>query len=422
MPHQREVVITGLGVVCPLGVGRGPFWSALEAGQSGIRAVPEFVDLDVPFRIAGMIPGFEPKEYVQPRKTLKVMSGEIQAGYSAAVLAMQDAGLAKGSVDPERLGVVLGSELLYGELEEMREAYRHCVVEGEFHSELWAEHAMKDMFPLWMLKYLPNMAACHIGIAHDARGPNNSIVQGGASSLLAFIEATQAILRGHADVMITGGSGSTCSINAITFRRWDHLTKWTGAPQESPRPFDARRDGTVLAEGAGVLILESREHAQKRNAKILASVLGGGNRFEPPVAGQVRQGTAIAASIHATLNSAKIAADDLGFVSAAACGTVTGDALEAQAIRRTLGDVPVTAPKSYFGDLGAGSGAVELVASVLALAAGSVPPTLNFAQPDAACPINVLQGEMTKIEKRTAIALSQSDTGQAAAVALAAAS
>ena len=189
MPQSREVVITGLGAVCPLGVGREAVWASLLAGRSGVRPIVEFVGKNLPFRYAGLIEGFEPKEYVQPRKTLKVMSSEIQAAYSAAMLALQDAGLAKDAVTPERLGVVLGSEMLYGELSELADTYRNCIVDGVFHHELWAEQVMKNLFPLWMLKYLPNMAACHIGIAIDARGPNNSIVEGGVSSLLAFLEA-----------------------------------------------------------------------------------------------------------------------------------------------------------------------------------------------------------------------------------------
>ena len=145
MPQSREVVITGLGAVCPLGVGREAVWASLLAGRSGVRPIVEFVGKNLPFRYAGLIEGFEPKEYVQPRKTLKVMSSEIQAAYSAAMMALQDAGLAKDTVTPERLGVVLGSEMLYGELSELADTYRNCIVDGVFHHELWAEQVMKNL-------------------------------------------------------------------------------------------------------------------------------------------------------------------------------------------------------------------------------------------------------------------------------------
>jgi 3-oxoacyl-[acyl-carrier-protein] synthase II len=420
MPQSREVVVTGLGAVSPLGIGRSAVWASLSAGRSGVRLVPEFAGLDIPFRYAGLIEGFEPKEYVQPRKTLKVMSGEMQAAYSAAVLALQDAGLAKHTVPSERLGVVLGSEMLYGELPELADAYRHCMVAGVFHQELWAEQAMKNLFPLWMLKYLPNMAACHIGIASDARGPNNSIVEGGASSLLAFLEASQAIVRGHADVMICGGSGSSATLGALTFRGWKHLSQWKGPADETPRPFDARRDGTILGEGSGMFILEAREHAEARGAKILARLLGGSQLFEASGAGMPRRGTAIAGTIMGALAQAKIGPHDVDFVSASASGSVEADAVEAQAIERTLGRVPVTAFKSYFGDTGAGSGALELVAGILALENGRLPPTKNYSQPDQACPVHVVRDEPLPLEQGAVmIALNQSTTGQAAAVILA---
>ncbi|MFN0021078.1 MAG: beta-ketoacyl-[acyl-carrier-protein] synthase family protein [Pirellulaceae bacterium] len=418
MPHSREVVVTGLGAVCPLGVGREAVWASLLAGRSGVRPIPSFAGSPLPFRFAGLIEGFEPKEYVQPRKTLKVMSSEIQAAYSAAMLALQDAGLAKDAVAPERLGVVLGSEMLYGELPELADAYRNCLVEGVFRCELWAEQAMKNLFPLWMLKYLPNMAACHIGIASDARGPNNSVVEGGVSSLLAFLEASQMILRGHADVMICGGVGATVSTGAIAFRGHEHLTNWQGPPDETPRPFDSRRDGTVVGEGSGMYILEAREHAEARGAKILARILGGSQLFEPAVAGRPMQGTAIAGTITAALAQVKLQPRDIGFVSANASGSVEGDAMEAQAIERTLGGVPVTAFKSYCGDIGAGSGSVELVASILALHKRSVPITKNYSQPDKACPVNVVKDELLPLKKSTVMALNQSATGQAAAVIL----
>ncbi|MEX2027606.1 MAG: beta-ketoacyl synthase N-terminal-like domain-containing protein, partial [Pirellulaceae bacterium] len=358
------------------------------AGASGIDLLPDFAGADLPFRIGGLIKNFDAKEYVQPRKTLKVMCGEIQAAFAASVLAMQDAGLAKGAVDPDRLGVVLGSEMLYGDLLEMSDAYRHSLADGRFTAADWVTHAMRDLFPLWMLKYLPNMAACHIGIANDARGPNNSIIQGGVSSLLAVIEASYVLLRGHGDVMIAGGSGSGVSTSALTFRGWSYLSQSKGPPNQSPRPFDVQRDGTALGEGSACLVLESREHAQRRGAKVLARVAGFASRFEtPPI-----RGGAIGSAITAALRQADVATGDVGHVNAHAAGSVELDAIEAQAIRETLGDVPVTAPKSFFGDLGAGSGAVELVASVLALAEGRVPRTLNYEQADPRCPVNVVRG------------------------------
>jgi len=231
------------------------------------------------------------------------------------------------------------------------------------------------------------------------------------------LEASQAIIRGHADVMLCGGSGSSINLGALTFRGHKHLSQWRGPPDETPRPFDTRRDGTVPGEGAAMYILEAREHAEARGAKILARFLGGSQFFEPAVASQPRRGTAISGTIAAALEQAKLQPSDVGFVSASASG-VLGDAVEAQAIERTLGRVPVTAFKSYFGDTGAGSGSIELVAAVLALQNGLVPPTRNYSQPDKACPVNVVQDKPQALEKSVLVALNQSPTGQAATVVL----
>jgi 3-oxoacyl-[acyl-carrier-protein] synthase II len=418
MSSPHDVVITGLGLVTPLGIGHDAFWTAIEAGRSGIDVLPEFVSTELPFRVGARLKGFDPKNYVQPRKTIKVMCGEIQAGYSAAMLAMQDAGLEKGAVAPDRLGVVLGSEVLYGEIEEISDVYRRCADDGRFEFSRWGGFVFKDLYPLWMLKYLPNMAACHISIAHDARGPNNSIVQGGASSLLAIGEAMMVIERGLADAMIAGGSGASVSFNSLPFRGWEQLSKWPGDPAGASRPFDAQRSGMVPGEGSGAFVLESREHAELRGAKILARLAGFASRFEPVRTGQRLQGTAIRQSIQAALAAAKLTAADVGHVNAHGESSVKHDRVEAQAIRDTLGNTPVTALKSYFGDLGAGSGAVEMAASVLALVHGRVPPTLNYETPDPACPIHVVRGGPLTGAKPAAVVLNQSSTGQAAAVVL----
>lgn len=422
-----DVVITGVGVVSPLGVGREAFWTALDTGQSGVSEFPNLAAADLPFRHAGMIKGFDAKLYVQPRKTIKLMCSEIQAGFSASMLAMQDAGLEKGSVAPDRLGVVLGSEMLYGEVDEMIDVYRHCCPGGEngsggdgtrFRFDQWGTHVFKDLYPLWLLKYLPNMAACHVSIAHDARGPNNSIVEGGVSSLLAIMEAATVIRRGHADVMIAGGSGSYMTFSCLPFRGWNHLSKWAGDAAKASRPFDSRRAGVVPGEGAAALILERREHAQARGATILSTIRGYASRLEPLQRGQPRTGMAIRNSIAAALSNAQVKPSDVGHVNAHGQGSIEHDRMEAQAIRDTLGNTPVTAPKSYFGDLNAGSGAVEIAASVLGLAKRRIPRTLNYEEPDPACPINVIHGESLAIENPLAIKLSQSTTGQAAVIVL----
>jgi len=218
--------------------------------------------------------------------------------------------------------------------------------------------------------------------------------------------------------MIAGGAGSR--IHPASWIRGEvfGLSKQSDDPATASRPLDARRDGTVNGEGAGALILETRTHAEARGAKILANILGYAGTFEPRRNGQAVQGTAIRHAIHGALHDAEAEASDIGHVNANASGTRQGDAVEAQAIADVLGDVPVTAPKSYFGALGAGTGAVELAVSLLALNEGAVAPTLNYEHPDPECPVNVVHGAALECEKRTALVLNDAHFGQAMAMVL----
>lgn len=419
MNASPEVVITGLGVVSPIGIGIAAFGEALRAGRSAVEPLSPYAELGMEPHIAARVHDFDPEKYVH-RKTLKVMSREIQSAYAATDLALKDAGLAKGAVDPDRIGIVLGSEMLYGKIDELADAFRHCTADNQFHFEQWGKVAMHDIFPLWMLKYLPNMAACHVGIAHDARGPNNTITQGENSSLMAIMEAASYIQRGLADVAIAGGTGSRLSEAAVPFRGMADVSTSIADPRTISRPFDAQRTGMVIGEGAGSLVLESRGHAEKRGAKILARIAGFASRTE---AGHREKmtGLSIANAIRGALQMAKLEPAEIGHVNANGMSTLRDDRIEAQAIRQMLDDVPVTALKSYFGYVGAGCGAIELAASVLALNSGEIPPTLNYETPDPQCNIRVVHGEPLKGRAPVAIKLNHTPIGQAVALVIAAA-
>ncbi len=418
MSEASQIVITGIGVVSPIGIGIEPFWKSLHEGTSGVRLDSRLQGTEMPVRFGGEIIDFDGKLYVTPRKSLKVMSREIQIAFSAAAMATQQAGITSEALEPDRFGVVFGSEMSYGPPEELIDVYQHCKVDGKIDPGLWPEQAMRKNFPLWMLKFLPNMAACHIGIAYDARGPNNSITHGDVSSLLAMTEALHIIRRGHADVMIVGGFGARLNLTQLQYRGDANLSHRENDPAAASRPFDADRDGMVNGDGAGALVLERREHAERRGATVLATVRGVGDSFEPRLTPKPATGIAIRRSIQHCLADAGLAADQIGHVSAHGVSTIHDDPLEAQAIRDCLGDVPVTAFKSYFGNLGAGCGAVETVASVLALQHNEVPRTLNYETADPECPVNVVRGESLVGAKPTAMILSQAGTGQAAAIIL----
>jgi 3-oxoacyl-[acyl-carrier-protein] synthase II len=420
MVQNCEVVITGIGVVSPIGIGKQAYWDAMLNGRSGIAPLSFAEGTDFPVKFGGEIRDFDAKQFVKPRKSLKVMCREIQAGYSAAMLAIQDAGITKGALDPDRYGVVLGSEMFYCDLAEVADAYRKCIVDGQLQTERWGERAMSDLYPLWMLKYLPNMVACHLAIAEDARGPNNTITLDEVSSLLALQEAVQVIQRGAADAMLTGGTGTRVNLTRILYRgdsRWSHRHD---APAAACRPFDADRDGGVIGEGAAAFLLERREHAEARGATILARVLACSAGFGRKANAYYPTRDAVEISLRHALDQAGLAPGDIGHVNAQGSSMPDPDRVEAQAIRNVLGDCAVTAPRSFFGCLGSGSGAVEMVASVQALAEGVVPPTLNFETPDPECPVNVIHGDPQPVERPFAMLLNQAETGQAVAAILAA--
>jgi 3-oxoacyl-[acyl-carrier-protein] synthase II len=427
MAPKQDIVVTGVGVVSPIGIGKTPFWAALCEGQSGIRRLELFDDPALPSPIGGVVANFDAKQYVRPRKSLKVMSRDIQLAFAAADLACVDAGLPGHPIAPERLGVIFGSALIPGELDELAGAYRRCVVDGKFDFERWGAAAMAEMFPLWMLKYLPNMPSCHVGIGQDARGPNNSITMGDVSTLSALAEAVRILERGQADAMIVGGVGAR--LHPVVWARADvrGLSQRGDNPTAASRPFDADRDGLVGGEGAGVFLFETRSHAEARGVPVVARVLGCAAAFEPGslqlsnnAATVARGNNVICRAIAGALHDASLTPADLGVVVAHGTSTIDDDRLEAQAIRAVLGDVPVTAPKSNFGYLGAGSGALETAVAVLSLQHGLVPHTLNYEHSDPECPVNVVHGQPAPLKLPTALVLSHSPLGQAVAVVLAA--
>jgi 3-oxoacyl-[acyl-carrier-protein] synthase II len=418
MSHPRDIVITGLGVVSPIGIGCAAFWKALAAGTSGIRPVDLFDVSSLEVRFGGQIPDFDPKHYVRPRKSLKVMSREIQLGFAAAELALADAGIAPGSVEPGRFGVVFGNDMIYADLEDLEQTYRRSSRSGRFDFRLWSEAIHEELHPLWLLKHLPNMTASHVAIAQDARGPNNSIVLGDVSGLLAVAEAASVIRRGWADVMLAGGTGCRLHPTALVARGDALLSHRAADFKAACRPFDRDRDGMVNGEGAAVLVLESREHAHRRAAAIRCELAGTASRCEPRARREGISGASLRQAIRAACTAAGLPPAGVGHVNAHGVSTVEMDRAEARAIHAELGDVPVTAPKSFFGHCGAGGGAVELVASILGLERGLVPPTLNYRTVDPECPVNVVRGEPLAGRPGTAVKVNLCSTGQAAAVVI----
>jgi 3-oxoacyl-[acyl-carrier-protein] synthase II len=421
MALNKEIFVTAAGVVCPIGIGMDALWTSLCEGRSGVRNLDFYDTPDLPLPFGGKIVDFDPKQFVKNRKSLKVMSRDIQIAVSAAEMAAEQAGLRSKPFDPERFGVIFGADVIPCELPEIVPAFQSCIVEGKFAFHRWGHAAMADMFPLWMLKYLPNMCACHIGLAQDARGPNNTLTLGDVSSLSAMIEAARVIERGQADAMIAGGAGSRIH-PTIYFRGMaQEFSRRGSEPEKACRPFDAGRDGLVNGEGTAAYMLETREHAEGRGAAPLAKMLGHASAYERLSKCQSSthlKDTALCRVLAGVLKESGVAANEVGCVIAQGFSTHLDDEREAKAICEILGDVPVTAPKSYFGYSGAGSGAVELVIGLLALKHRQIPPTLNYETPDPKCPVNVVHGQARPLEKPKVLVLSHSQQGQAVAVLL----
>jgi 3-oxoacyl-[acyl-carrier-protein] synthase II len=412
MSINHRVVITGLGVISPLGRELTPFWNNLANQSSGIGPLSS-LPLDViPCKFGGQascftgdISEFGPLEKNLQRaikKNQKVMCREIEMGVAACQLALHHSGLADPQLrDPDRFGIVFGSDYIITRPEEFSDGIAACRNESnEFQMPNWPQIGRPQVNPLWLLKYLPNMPASHVAIYNDLRGPSNSVTIREASSAASIVEAVSAIRRGAADVMIAGATGSRMEpLRALNFMSTEPMASNRENPAEMARPYDIDRDGNLVGEGAGALVLESLDRAVARGAKIWGEVIGGASSAVGDTAGAHSARDHIRTAIknvsrtlldQATKAGVDLSSDQWHFHG---CGKsdVQGDASEAAGIRDALGDldVPVTAAKSYFGNLGAGSGAVEIIASLLALEHQQLFPVLNTKKVDPRCPIRV---------------------------------
>jgi 3-oxoacyl-[acyl-carrier-protein] synthase II len=430
---SRRVVITGIGLISPLGNSPEKMWEALDSGTSGVRELTSVPCDAFPTRygaeaqdFTGSIDDFGPLEKAMSRtikKNLKVMCREMQTGIAAAQLALTDCKLPLGSVNLDRVGCVYGSDYMLTMPQEFTTAARNCLDEGgAFNFKNWAEKGLPAVEPLWLLKYLPNLPASHIAIFNDLRGPNNSLTMREASSNLAIGEAYSTIVRGHADAMLAGATGTKVhparTIHVIT---QEEIALRDGDPARLSRPFDRDRAGAVIGEGAAALMLEELEHAQSRGAQILGEVIGFASSAVSDKRGTAQYKTAFKNVLSQSLSGSRLAPGDVGHVNAHGLSSRRCDAEEAQAIAEVFSDrkaaVPVVAAKSYFGNLGAASGMVELICSLLAFKHGRLFRTLNYETPDPECPVHVANGDGIS-PGDVCISTNISPQGQASAVAV----
>jgi 3-oxoacyl-[acyl-carrier-protein] synthase II len=408
--RTRRVVITGMGLITPLGNSKESLWQNLLSGHSGVGPIKSLPAGALPVSFAaeahefsGRVEDFGPlegetKKHV--RKGLKVMCRECQMGVAAAQLALFDAQFAPGKCDPDRSGVVYGSDYMITEADEFTSGIIDCLDEQRrFQFPRWATLGMSKMNPLWLLKYLPNMPASHIAIYNDLRGPNNSITQREAAGNLAIGEAFRVIVRSHADVMVAGATGTRIhAMKAVHAALGEELATDVDDPTKAARPFDRDRRGMVLGEGAGAVVLESLDSAQRRGATIYGEIVAGSSSAVADRRLAPRCDQALANTMRAALREGRLMPSQVGHIHAHGLGTRCGDAQESKAIRDVFAEqadsTPVTAAKSYFGNLGAGSGVVELIASTLALKNNQLFATLNYHTPDPECRLNVVRSSV----------------------------
>jgi 3-oxoacyl-[acyl-carrier-protein] synthase II len=402
----RRVVITGIGLVSPLGNSPQRLWEALSTGSSGVRGLTSIATEGFPVKygaeareFTGAIDDFGPLDKGLSRnikKNLKVMCREMQIGIAAAQLALTDSKLPLGSVNLDRVGCIYGSDYMLTVPQEFATAIRNCLDEQDkFDFSRWGENGLPAVEPLWLLKYLPNLPASHIAIFNDLRGPNNSLTMREAASNLAIAESFCTIVRGHADAMLAGATGTKVhparTIHVVT---QEEIAVDGDNPARLSRPFDRDRAGAVLGEGAAALVLEELEHAQSRGAQILGEIIGFASSTVCDKRGTGHYNAALKNVYSQALASARLSPDAVGHINAHGLATRRCDAEEAQAIADVFSarrkPVPVAAAKSYFGNLGAAGGLVELIASLLSLQQNRLFRTLNYETPDPECPVHVV--------------------------------
>ena len=399
------MVITGLGAITAIGEGAERLWEAAVQGRSGIRLLDQFGEKVS----AATVPDFSPEKYVTQKKSLKVMARDIQLAVAGARLAIDDSHVESSSFDHERFGVIVGSGVLNHELEELAYSVQNSLGDsGKLDLKKFGDSGLSALFPLWLLKYLPNMSACHISILFDLQGMNNTITTGASAGLQAVGEACRIIERGDADLMLAGGAES--KVNPVGISQYQVLGALGPSGDGKFRPFDAAANGFVVGEGAGFLLLEELEHAKKRNARIYAEVAG----FASASGGGRKTAMLMA------LKEAGLKPSDIHYLQAAGLGLKEEDRREAQAISDVFNgtgkDLFVSASKPITGFTGFSAGPLDLILSTLALQHQQIPPVANFSKSERDWGFHIVQNQALKKQMNYAMTNAFGFGGQAASV------
>jgi len=392
---SRRVVVTGIGLLCGVGIGTEEVWKALCAGRSGIAPITLFDASQHPCRFAGEVKNFDPLQFVE-KKELKKMGRFIVFALAATDFAMKHAGLTLAGELAERTGVYIGSGI--GGFD---------VIERE-HSELLAG-GPRRISPFFIPATIVNLAAGQVSIRTGAKGPNSATATACSASAHAVGDSYKIIARGDADAMICGGTEAAITPMGVGgFTSMRALSTRNDEPERASRPFDADRDGFVIGEGSGILILEALEVAQRRHARILAEVVGyamGGDAFH--ITQPAENGEGAFRVMQATLKDAGVRPEEVNYINAHGTSTPIGDKIETAAVKRLFGEharkLPVSSTKSMTGHLLGGAGGLEAGLSVLALRDQILPPTINYEKPDPDCDLDYVPNQARKAELRYAL-------------------
>jgi 3-oxoacyl-[acyl-carrier-protein] synthase II len=410
----RRVAITGVGIVSPFGSDPAAFWKAIAAGQSGVRLVDTVEGLEGSV-VGAPVTGFNARDHVDG-KSLRLMAPAVAFGVAAAQLAMTDSGLPADAVDPTRLGAFVGSRGHSSDRQDLLAAVRRASESGEFRMDVYGSVGLPLVHPMWLLKGLANNVLYFVSLKFNAQGMNNNISMSGVGGTMAIGEAYQAVQRGYLDAAVAGGYDSSLDLDRVEMFRASSLVSTHGDPAGASRPFDARRDGFVPAEGAGFFVLEPLDAAVKRGARIYGEVKGYGAATAPLSKGHLGPSAAgYALALSAAMQDAGGVTPDAVFAHGLA--TRESDAEETRALKQVFGPkagaIPAPALKSIFGNTFAGSGVLEATAALFALRDGLLPPTLNLTTADPACDLDYVPGSEARPARLRAVALNNVNLGGA---------
>ena len=393
---RRRVVVTGFGCLTPVGNDVATTWRSLLAGKSGAGPITKFDPSKFPVRFAAEVKGFDPVGFMD-RKEAKRADAYTQYAVAAAVQAMQDAGFAEGNgYDPERTGVIIGSGI--GGLRSFEEQH-----------DVYKERGPSKISPFFIPMFIADIAAGIVSMRFNAKGPNYATVSACATSAHAIGDAFRTIQYGDADIVLSGGAEATVTPMAIGgFANMKALSERNDSPETASRPFDATRDGFVMGEGSGVVVLEELEHAKKRGARIYAEIVGYGATGDAyHLTAPAPDGEGAQRAMRRAMQDAGLGPTDVQYINAHGTSTPANDLNETKAIKAVFGDeakrLNVSSTKSATGHMLGAAGAVEFIFSALAVREGKIPPTINYQTPDPDCDLNYTPNQAASREMTAAL-------------------